>query len=94
LNSDFVVGIARDIAARVAQDVPGTTADVERRRIIRAWRLVLGRGPVPEEIAVARGLLAAEGPDGKPPADGNAVTARLADLAQVLVCGNEFFHVE
>ncbi|MFM7043339.1 MAG: PSD1 and planctomycete cytochrome C domain-containing protein [Planctomycetaceae bacterium] len=91
LNSDFVAGIARDIAARVAQDVPGTPADAERGRIIRAWRLVLGRGPAPDEITVARGLLAAQGPDGKPPADG---TARLADLAQVLVCGNEFFHVE
>jgi len=91
LNSDFVAGIARDIAARVAQDVPGTPADAERGRIIRAWRLVLGRGPAPDEITVARGLLAAPGPDGKPPADG---TARLADLAQVLVCGNEFFHVE
>ena len=94
LNNDFVAGIARDIAARVAQDIPAATADAERGRIIRAWRLVLGRGPVPDEIAVARALLAAPGPDGKPPADGNAATARLADLAQVLVCGNEFFHVE
>ncbi len=93
LNDEFVQGVARDIAARIVVELPATTADAERARIIRLWQIVLERGPTPDEIAVARNMLAADAADaaGAKPAD---VQARLADLAQVLVCGNEFFHVE
>jgi cytochrome c553 len=90
LNSEFVQGIERDIVARLFREVPGMTAAADRGRIIRAWRIVLGRPPRPEEVEQARSLVAADAQAATP----DDATARWADLAHVLVCGNEFFHVE
>jgi hypothetical protein len=54
LNSDFMVGQARALAARLFREHPadGTA------RLNRLWQLALARPPSPREAALARGLLA------------------------------------
>ncbi|HLY74723.1 MAG TPA: DUF1553 domain-containing protein, partial [Planctomycetota bacterium] len=56
LNHPFVLEQAEAAAARLLSEAPGE----DRERIVRAWRLTLGRGPAEGEIAVAlRGLAGA-----------------------------------
>jgi hypothetical protein len=86
LNNDFLEGIARDLAARLFKEVPEDGADAERDRVVRAWQITLGRPPQDAEVEVARSLVGT-----RQAADPRA---GWADLAHVLVCGNEFFHVE
>ena len=82
MNNPFVLGLARDLAARLARDVPDGPPDAPERRVERAWRLLYGRAPRSEETAAALELVAGGGPEGWP------------ELAHVLLCATELVHVD
>ena len=57
LNSPFVLEQAKDAAKRIL----GETLADDRARVLRAWRLALGRGPTDGEVALALQGVAAAG---------------------------------
>jgi len=82
LNNPFMEGVAGALAARLARDVPDGSSEATARRIEHAWRLLFGRLPRPEELALAGELVATGGGSG------------WTDLAHVLLTSNEFAHVD
>jgi hypothetical protein len=82
LNHEFVRAQAKRLADRVTQEEP---AD-ETARVHRMFRLAFARPATPDELAIARQLLA------KPRADGPQAGWR--DLAHVLLCANEFVYLD
>jgi hypothetical protein len=82
LNHDFVHTQAKHLAERLARERPGD----ETARIQRAFQLLFARPATVDEIQIARQFLASSG-------KGN-VEAAWSDLAQVLLCGNEFIYLD
>jgi len=82
LNNPFVLGVADGLAARLVRERPGDSPEVAAARVERAWRLLYGRPPEPDESAAALALVEAGGPGGWP------------DLTHVLLCTTEFVHVD
>jgi mono/diheme cytochrome c family protein len=82
LNNAFTLGQAKALAARLLREVPGD----ETARIQRAYLLLFGRAARPEEMALARRILAL---GGKPGSEGAWI-----DLAHVLLCSNEFVYLD
>jgi hypothetical protein len=81
LNSPLAVTASRNAAQRVLDDTALHTDDA---RLSRAYLILLGREPAPDEIKEARAFLAAM--DGPP-------AARWASLWQALMAGTEFRYV-
>ena len=86
LNNGFVLGQAKLLQERLVRDVPQDVADYETKRIERAYRLLFGRSPSEEELAVAARIVSQ---DGETNAD-----AGWTDLAHVLLCSNEFIYID
>ena len=82
LNHPFVQAQARHLAERLLREVPGD----EAARIDYAYRLMFARPPSAEEIDIARQLVASSEP--------LTEAAGWIDLAHVLLCSNEFVHVD
>ena len=76
LNNEFILNQARHLATRLTRDVPTDDA----ARIHHAYRLLFSRSATPEELEIARQLIA--GPTG------------WIDLAHVLLCSNEFVYLD
>ncbi|MBC7817366.1 MAG: PSD1 domain-containing protein [Planctomycetaceae bacterium] len=83
LNNSFTLAQAKHLADRLIRDVPSDTPNVETSRIQHAYRLLFGRSPSEEEIAIARQLVAQA-----------SAGAGWSDLAHVLFCSNEFVYVD
>ncbi len=86
MNNAFLLDEARHLAERSIRDVPIDVADTATARIRRLYRLLFGRLPGDEELAI--GLQVAASGD---PADNQA---GLTDLAHVLLCSNEFVFID
>jgi hypothetical protein len=82
LNSSFVQQQARHLADRLTTLVPFD----ETARIDRAYRLLYGRPPRPEEIDIGRSFLAGAAALG--------TACAWADYAHVLFCSNEFIYID
>jgi hypothetical protein len=83
-NNPLVLRMARLLAARLEREVPEGSGGVGRegtsaRRIERAWWLVLGRPPGPDELGPSMKLVRAQG---------------LAPLCRVLFNSNEFILID
>jgi hypothetical protein len=81
LNSDFMIGNAKALAARLAKSDPDDAA-----RIRRAYVLLYAREPSDEELRLGVNYLAKQGTDGK--------LSRLEQYAQALLASNEFMFVD
>jgi hypothetical protein len=94
LNGEFVLEQARAFAQRVEREAGPEPA----ARIERAWRLALGRGPSPAELASATRFLEAQAADlARLPATDPPVPAAhraLALLCQALLGSNAFLYVD
>lgn len=86
LNNSFLLDQSRHLTERLFRDIPGDTSDTNSARIQRAYRLLYGRMPNAEEVAVALQLIAS--------ADPTATDTGWTDLAHVLLCSNEFVYVD
>ncbi len=96
MNGDFVLRQAGLLADRVAREAPPAD-DPWAAKIDRAWWIVYGRDPAPQEVAAARELLAAATAGAENAnAEQQAAAARqaLVDLCQVLLGSNEFLYVD
>jgi hypothetical protein len=82
LNNGFALAQARHLADRLARDVPHDDA----ARIRHAYRLLFARSAREEEIAILRRLLARSIQHG--------LEAAWRDVAQVLLCSNEFVYLD
>jgi hypothetical protein len=83
LNSPFVIGQAKALAARVA------AAGDDPARVRRAYLLAYGRPATDAEVALALRYLSAK----DDPAEKNALT-RWERYAQALLAANEFLYVD
>ena len=79
LNHKFAMDQAALLAERLFRDVPNETPNADVVRIQRAYRLLYSRLPSDEELAIARQLV---------------VGSKWNDLAQVLLCSNEFVYLD
>ena len=86
LNSSFLFEQTGHLAERLVRDVPDDVADVETARILRVYRLLFGRLPCEEELAISRQVVAGGDPD--------TMNAGWIDLAHVLLCSNEFVYID
>ena len=86
LNHKFVLDQATFLADRLLRDIPNKAIDAETLRIQHAYRILFGRSPRDEEIAIARQIVAAS--------DQPTVETGWTDLAHVLLCSNEFIYVD
>ncbi len=82
LNHPFVLEQARHLAERLWREASSD----DTARIEYAYRLLFGRSPTDDELAIARGVLSA--------GDANDPVAVWADLAHVLLCSNEFVYLD
>ena len=80
LNDPLAIDQARAVARRVALDSPGAGPEAQVRS---AYRLVFGRAPTGEELAVGGALLQRAG-------NGDL----LERYCQLLLSSNEFFYVD
>jgi hypothetical protein len=96
LNSEFVTTRARKIAARLDGDCdcPAARSEEDEPRIARAFKLIVNRAPVPDELHATRRFLEAQrkryAKGGKSDASHNA----WADLCQMLLASNAFLYVD
>jgi hypothetical protein len=81
LNHNFLLDRSRDLADRLARDVPSDPV----QRIHRAARLLFGRPARPEEVAILQDVLARSGKRG---------SDAWRDVAHVLLCCNEFVYLD
>jgi len=79
MNDDFVLARAAALAERVRREAPDDAA-----RIARIFELLFAREPDAREREIASGLLARAG----------AEADAWEELANVLLCSNEFFFVD
>ena len=93
MNSDFVLSEAANFAKRVVHEIPAvnwlTPADVEKRRIQRAWQIAYQRDAEPDELLAARNFLAQQCVQFAN-AKLNPEVSSLTDLCQQLLSSNEF----
>jgi len=82
LNSSFMVAQAKLFASRLARE-----RDSDEERVERAYALLFGRRPEPEEATLALNFLASSAPDAQ-----EALTL-WERYAQVLLSSNEFFYL-
>ena len=82
LNHPFALEQARQLAQRLLGDVSSDDAS----RLQYAYRILFGRLPSDDEVAVARGILQSGG--------ANDPVKAWADLAHVLLCSNEFVYLD
>src|SRR5262249_38755242 len=90
INGGWTLARARALAARIDRGAPDSAA---AERIIRAYRLTLGRSPEPDEFAEALAFLDRQsrlthraGP--------SADYAALVDFCHVLLNSNEFLYLD
>jgi hypothetical protein len=100
MNDTFILNTARALAQRLRKEVPGDA----RGQITRAWRLLYGAEPQPDDVMRCLSHLAEQAetvrvfqppkPPAKdaPPADPGLDA--LASLCQVLCSSNRFLYVE
>lgn len=100
MNDTFILHTARDLAQRLRKEMPGDA----RGQITRAWRLLYGSEPKPDDILRGLTYLAEQAetvrifqsakppPKDAPPADPGLDA--LASLCQVLCSSNRFLYVE
>mgnify|MGYP001065376982 CR=1 FL=1 len=82
LNHPFVFTQAKRTADRLAREIPGD----DNARIQRAYLLLFGRSPRPEEAEICRAFLDRPGQE-TPGTD-------WPGLVHLLLCGNEFLYVD
>jgi cytochrome c553 len=82
LNHEFVLAQARRLAERLIGEEPSD----DRARIARAYLLLFSRPVRAEEVEVCREFLAKAGQHDQ--------AAAWTDLAHVLLCSNEFVHLD
>jgi hypothetical protein len=82
LNHRFVLTQAGCLAERLAAEAP----EDEMARIRRAYSLLFSRPVRPEELEICQAFLTQAAPRG--------TAAAWADLAHVLLCSNEFVHLD
>ncbi len=82
MNHGFVQTQAGHLAARLLRE----TGRDETARIERAYQLLFGRAPHPDEIQIGRNLLAQFG--------GSKEETAWRDYTHVLLCSNEFIYVD
>ena len=80
LNDPFSSELAGALGKRVARESPASATEDQIRA---AYRLVFGRPPTGEEVAIGRELLQGEGE-----------AERLDRYCQILLCANEFVYVD
>jgi hypothetical protein len=101
MNGRFAIEQGRALAERVQRE----TGETRQEQISRAWRLTLGRDPIPEELAGAESFLReqhdyyASHPEALQPDKKEAPTptpqlAALANLCQALLSCNEFLYID
>ena len=86
MNSKFLLEQATHLAERLVREVPTGAPDVNVVRIRRVYRLLFGRLPSEEELAVAQEVIRQD--------DGSSLNAHWVDLAHVLLCSNEFVYID
>jgi len=86
MNSKFLLEQATHLAERLVREVPTGAPDVNVVRIRRVYRLLFGRPPSEEELAVAQEVIRQD--------DGSSLNAHWIDLAHVLLCSNEFVYID
>jgi len=86
LNNRFLLDQARILTERLFVDVPKDAPNADTTRIQRAYRLLFGRMPNDEELAIARQVVS----------QGNksSADAGWVDLAHVLLCSDEFVYID
>jgi hypothetical protein len=91
LNSPFMVAEATALADRLAAEFPASDdadaavrAEVNQRRIERAYALLFGRAPAEQEQQLGRAFLS----------DGDDWSARWPRYAQALLASSEFLYVD
>lgn len=89
LNDPVVIEAAGAFARRVQ-----TSEKTPATRIALAFRLALGRPPMPDEMAAAATLLEKHSRRHVELSADDAATRAMAHLCQVLLCTNEFLYVE
>jgi hypothetical protein len=96
MNSDFILGQAAAMAARVKGDVkPDNTEPPARQMARRAWQLAYQRDPSEDEINVATQFIAAQIAElQQAKAAGDHDLAAWTSLCQQLLSSNEFLYVE
>jgi hypothetical protein len=82
LNHAWVHEQARHLAERMVASTP----DDAGRRMEWLYQQLFARPPQPEELAIAREVVAA--------GDGSVPNAGWIDLAHLLLCSNEFIYVD
>ncbi|MDB5336818.1 MAG: Protein of unknown function (DUF1553)/Protein of unknown function (DUF1549)/Planctomycete [Planctomycetaceae bacterium] len=87
LNSDFAILRGEAFAGRLLKETDGSPAELVRR----AWRVAIGRDPLPAEQTLALEFLEGQrtqytGPD--------AAIRALADFCQMLLASNSFLYLE
>jgi hypothetical protein len=99
MNSDFVLGAARQFSARVR----ALAGDDRREQIRHAWRLAFTREPDDSELASAATFLEEQTaifaeqvvqPEGNKERQTTPDEEALASLCQVLFSSNEFLYVD
>jgi hypothetical protein len=92
LNADFVVNQAEKLAATIDHEFPGGCTEAVRT----AYGMVLSRTPTGEELQMGCDLLADQVKiyGGTGMAQPEASQQALVDLCHMLLCSNEFLHVE
>jgi hypothetical protein len=84
LNSPFMVDQAAGLMDRLANEVAPGTADTDRQRIQRAYRLLYGRPATEAEVRLGMEFLR----------DGDDTAARWQQYAHVLLAANEMLYID
>ncbi|MEK6238954.1 MAG: PSD1 and planctomycete cytochrome C domain-containing protein [Planctomycetales bacterium] len=82
MNSEFMYRRAETLVARLTKEAPD-----DEQRIDRAYRLLYGRSPTSQEVAIGTAFVNADG-------ESSQVAARWRQYAQVLLSANEFMYVQ
>ena len=90
LNSDFVVHAAKDTGDRLLK-AAGTN---KSNFITLAWQTVVGRRPTDDEHQACEQFLAEQTATWRQTNPAEARQLAMADLCHMLLCTNEFIHVE
>ncbi|MGP0070067.1 MAG: PSD1 and planctomycete cytochrome C domain-containing protein [Isosphaeraceae bacterium] len=94
INGGWTLARARALADRLVHFEPASIGD--RARIVLAYRLTLGRGPDPEEIAEARMFLDRQARMSRLPSfrSGRDDRSALVDFCHVLLNSNAFLYID
>jgi Protein of unknown function (DUF1553)/Protein of unknown function (DUF1549)/Planctomycete cytochrome C len=82
LNHPWILDQARHLSERLARELP----EDDQARIHRAYQLLLVRDPQEAELQIARSIIASGDPA--------IANSGWIDLAHILLCSNEFIHID